>query len=290
MAIAYSCPHCSKQFSVAEQYAGQTGPCAACGKPITIPMAGYAYAPKAGAAAAAGGGIAVVAIVLVVMLVLCAGVGLALLLPAVQAAREAASRSQSSNNLKQIGLALHNYHDVYGAFPPAVVTDASGKPLYSGRVLLLPYLEQNNLYQAFNKDEPWDSPNNRMISQTPIRTFMDPSSPERPATAGKTDYLFVTGQGTIFEAGKNTKLMQITDGTSNTILCIEVKNSGVNWAEPRDFDASQPVPLPPGNHPNVNIVLFADGSVRTLSQSAASPPLVRQISSKDGGEAVNLPY
>ena len=90
MPIAYSCPHCGKQSTVADQYAGQSGPCAACGKQITIPGAPVKlnYAP---AAAAAGGGLAVVAIAAVVLLVLCGGVGAALLLPAVQAARESAS-------------------------------------------------------------------------------------------------------------------------------------------------------------------------------------------------------
>ena len=83
--------------------------------------------------------------------------------------------------------------------------------------------------------------------------------------------------------------MQITDGTSNTILCVEVKGSGVNWAEPRNFDASQPSPLPPGNHPGGNLVLFADGSTRFVTQAAATPPVVRQISTKDGGEPVVLP-
>ena len=68
------------------------------------------------------------------------GVLVALLLPAVQSAREAARRMSCSNNLKQLGLALHNYHDVYGSFPPAIVRDSDGSPLYSGRVLLLPFL------------------------------------------------------------------------------------------------------------------------------------------------------
>jgi hypothetical protein len=288
MPIAYSCPHCNKQFSVAEQYAGQSGPCAACGKPITIPAAGkdYAYAPQAGAAAA-GGGLAIAVVVLVVLLTLCAGIGVALVLPAVQAARESARRSQSSNNLKQIGLALHNYHDTYNAFPPAVVTDANGRPLYSGRVLLLPFLEQNNLYKAFNLDEAWDSPTNLPISKTSVRVFMDPSNPNN--APGKTDYLFVTGKGTIFEVNKPCPMGQITDGTSNTIMCIEAKGSGVGWAQPGDFDASQPTPLPPGNHPGGNLVLFADGSVRFIPQPAASPQTVHQLSTRSGGEIVTLP-
>src|SRR5262245_53201849 len=129
MPIAYSCPHCGKQFSVAEQYAGQTGPCAGCGKPITIPLpagpAGYAYAPQP---AKSGGGTAVVVTAVLggclVLSIPVIGILIALLLPAVQAAREASRRMQASNHLKQLGLALHNYHDAYNAFPPAVVTDA----------------------------------------------------------------------------------------------------------------------------------------------------------------------
>lgn len=282
MPIAYSCPHCGKQSTVADQYAGQTGPCAACGKPITIPGVPLKtnYAP---AAAAAGGGLAVVAIALVVMLVLCGGVGVALLLPAVQAARESARRMQSSNNLKQIGLALHNYHDQYKSFPPAVVTDATGKPLYSGRVLLLPYLEQQNLYSAFHLDEPWDSPNNLALSQTPIKTFLDASNPN--VSPGQTDYLFVTGAGTVFEAGGTPTIGTVADGLSNTLLVVEVKGSGVKWSEPRDLDLSQPIPLPPGNHPNINLILLGDGSVRSVNKNL-SPQTIRELATKNGGEAV----
>lgn len=293
MAIFYTCPHCNKQYSVAEQYAGQTGPCAACGKPITIPQAGmpqgmpggYAYAPTKPAGGGGGTAVAIIA-VLVVALLVCPGILIALLLPAVQAARTAARRAQSSNNLKQIALAMHNYHDVHGTFPPAVVTDADGKPLYSGRVLLLPYIEQVQLYNAFNKDEPWNSPSNQALSQQMIKVFQDPASTS--AIPGQTDYVFVTGTGTMFEGDKATKMMEVTDGTSNTMMIVEMKGSGINWAEPRDLDLSNPTLLPPGNYPMGNNTAFADGSVRFMSNSTP-PPTVRAAATKSGGEVVPLP-
>jgi hypothetical protein len=279
MPIAYSCPHCGKQFSVAEQFAGQTGPCAACGKPMTIPLVQNKFPPQS--STASGFGIAALIVGFLVAAVMCGGVLLALLLPAVQAAREAARRQQGMNHLKQIGLALHNYHDQHGSFPPAVVTDANGKPLYSGRVLLLPYLEQKDLYDQFDLDQAWDSDQNRAISETPVNVFMDPSSADQ--TPGKTDYFFVTGTGTVFEGDKAFGMAAITDGTSNTVVVVEAKSNGTHWAEPRDIDFSQPMALPPGSHPSGNLVLMGDGSVRTLSKTI-NPAVIRQLSTKGGGE------
>src|SRR6188474_1976159 len=101
MPIAYSCPHCGKQFSVSEQYAGQTGPCAGCGKPITIPGSvaapGYSYAPQPASKGGGGATIAVVVVAVLAMMCVCPGILVALLLPAVQASREAARRMQASN-------------------------------------------------------------------------------------------------------------------------------------------------------------------------------------------------
>lgn len=292
MPIAYSCPHCGKQFSVAEQYAGQTGPCAACGKPITIPGSplppptAYSSAPQAAAAVGMGGGLLVVAIGIIGMLIVCGGILAALLLPALQAAREAARRAQATNQLRQISLALQNYHDEHGTLPPAVVTDASGKPLYSGRVLLLPYLEQAALHKQFDLSKAWDSPENLALSQTSILIFMDPSSGDQ--TPGRTDYVFVTGKGTVFEGDKSVRFADITDGVSNTLVLVEARNLGVSWAEPKDIDISQPLSLPPGNHPNINIAAFADGSVRVLSKNVA-PTVIHSLSTRAGGESVLPP-
>jgi type II secretory pathway pseudopilin PulG len=291
MPIAYSCPSCGKQFTVADQYAGQSGPCAACGKPITIPMAAAGpmgmpppnYAPAA-AATGAGASIAVIIIAIAVVPLLIIGILAALLIPAVGAARGAARRAQSSNNMRQLAIAVHNYHDVHGSLPPAVVTDASGKPLYSGRVLLLPFMEQAYIYEQWDKSQPWDSPVNKPLADTMIPTFRDPSE---TGPANQTSYLFSAGPGSLFEPGQNVKFTNVTDGLSNTIMFVEVKGSGIGWAEPRDIDLSQGA-IPTGNHEAGNIMAMGDGAVRTVP-AGTFPQTIQAAATKSGGETVMLP-
>jgi hypothetical protein len=292
MAISFTCPHCGKQTTVADQFAGQTGPCVACNKPVTIPgvpgvgPAAVPYAPSPAAGGALGAGL-IVLIVLGVGAVCAVPILIALLLPAVQAAREAGRRVQSQNNMKQIAIAMLNYHDAMGEFPPAVVNDANGQPLYSGRVLLLPYMEQQGIYEQFDQNSAWNSPANMALSQQTLPVFTDPSS--RRTTPGQTDYLFVVGQGTAFDGQGKVSMGKIRDGSSNTMFLVEVKDSGVSWAQPSELNISQPMPLPTGNHPRGNLAAFFDGSTRFIVDSI-DPNVVRQLSTSDGGEVVNLPY
>jgi type II secretory pathway pseudopilin PulG len=286
MPISFSCPHCGKQTSVADQYAGQTGPCAACGKPITVPAPfagpGGAYAPPP---SSGGPGALIVILALGLVASICViGLLVALLLPAVQAAREAARRMSSQNNLKQIAIALHNYHDTYNQLPPAVVRDANGTPLYSGRVLLLPFMEQQPLFNQWDPTQAWDSPRNLPLSKMAIAAFCDPSA--GPPTGGKTDYLFVVGKGTTFDESSKHNLGTIADGTANTLFMVEVQGSGIQWAEPRDLDVSEPTALPPGNHPGVTLGAFFDGSVTAL-KSDTTPEEVRAMATEAGNEVVN---
>ena len=101
---------------------------------------------------------------------------IALLLPAVQQAREAARRTQCKNNLHQLGLALHNYHDEYQCFPPAYTVDPDGKPLHSWRTLILPYLEHGPLYATIDLSKPWDDPANKAAYATNIQAYRCPSA------------------------------------------------------------------------------------------------------------------
>lgn len=209
----------------------------------------------------------------------CLGVLIALLLPAVQSAREAARRSQCTNNLKQISLALYNYNERYGSFPPAYTTDAQGKPLLSWRVLILPYLEQSNLYEQFKLDEPWDGPTNLTLFSRMPSVYKCPSEPGGVEDSS-TPYQVLVGPGTIFEPGQVTRIADITDGTSNTLLVGEATML-VGWTIPSDTAYSPGVPPRLGSfHPGGYNAAMADGSVRFIKKTVG-PPTTDAIAVKD---------
>ena len=209
---------------------------------------------------------------------------IALTIPAVQAAREAARRAQCINNFKQIGLAMQNYASANGHLPPAFSVDAQGKPLLSWRVALLPYLEESGLYGEFKQDEPWDGPNNsKLIDRMPI-VFRCPSDSDVAMPPHLTHYAAIVGQGTAFDLPAGVPIAMITDGTSNTLLVVESKN-GTEWTKPDDVDISQ-VPAALGsNHPGGVNGLMADGSVRFLNSDIATPVL-KAMCTRAGVEVV----
>src|SRR5438309_4181754 len=105
----------------------------------------------------------------------------------------------SVNNLKQIVLAMHQYHEQYGRLPPAVVRTSAGQPLYSWRVLLLPYLEEEKLYAEFHLHEPWDSPHNTSLLRRMPKVYAPPSGVATGAPPTSTFYQVFIGEGTPFE-------------------------------------------------------------------------------------------
>jgi hypothetical protein len=213
------------------------------------------------------------------------GVLVGLLLPAVQAAREAARRMQASNNLKQIGLAIHNYHSAFKKLPENI-TDDDGEPLLSWRVAILPFLEQAELYEQFHLDEPWDSDHNLPLSQTVISIFQDPSVPIPP---DRTVFQACVGEGLVFDPAGNNRFRDIRDGTANTIMVVEVAaEESVPWAAPQDFvfDLDKnPIAKMGHTHPGGFHAAFSDGAVRFITHSI-DVDLFKALLTRGGGERV----
>src|SRR4051812_18980293 len=118
---------------------------------------------------------------------------------------------------------MHNYESQYGRFPPAVVYGADGRPLYSWRVLILPYIEQSPLYERFHLDEPWDSPHNIQLLPEMPSSYAAPGRKKTLMPPHHTVVHVFHGPGAAFEGrdGISLKEFQEGDGTSNTILLVE---------------------------------------------------------------------
>jgi prepilin-type processing-associated H-X9-DG protein len=163
--------------------------------------------------------------------------------------------------------------------------DSEGNRLHSWRTLILPYLGQKNLYDQIDLTKPWDDPANLPLTATTIITYVCPSQPLQP---GMTNYLAPTHPQGILADENATKISEITDGISSTILVVEVENSqAVYWMEPKDIDGT----LFPGNigaHPGGGHAAMADGSVTFFSNNVP-PPTRNAMLTKDGKEALNAP-
>ncbi len=239
----------------------------------------------------------------------------ALLLPAVQQAREAARRAQSMNNLKMIGLAMHNYHDTFNSFPPGTIPSKKLKPdeRQSWQVLLLPYLDQAPLYNALAVDPresaPWDGDQQQRWIATDIPTFRNPSqsAAHRQGDPAPTDYVGWAGVGQdaptekckdnkkgIFGYDRATKMRDILDGASNTIMVSDgVGKDRGPWAQGgkstiRALTMKPYVNGPDGiGSPHVGgfNVSLADGSVRFVSQNI-DQNVLEALATRAGGEVV----
>lgn len=203
----------------------------------------------------------------------------ALLLPPVKSVHTPARRTMCKNNLKQIGLALHNYLDVYNCFPPAVVHDEHGQPAHSWRVLILPFMEEQALYDLYSFDEPWDGPNNSKLVDSMPEFFECPAFSDSKLGAADganrlTMYMAINDTGAAFDGSAARSIKDFSDGTSNTIMVTEVRQFANIWMSPTDVSVSQwqselqqSAGSKPGTHKDGIQVLMGDGSTRFLSHN-----------------------
>jgi hypothetical protein len=220
-----------------------------------------------------------------------------------------ADRQETAGNLKLIALALYNYHQANGQFPPQAILGSDGQPLLSWRVAILPFLAQQEFYSWFRRDEPWDSEHNiqpflaqqklyaRFRTDEPwnsihnkklLRSMPDVYAPvvtRRRHEAG-TFYQGFVGAGTVFERGRRVTYFDITDGPQNTLSVVEGP-SPVPWTKPEDlrFDKEGPLPSLGGHNEQGFHALTCDGSVHFFRKDIDTN-LLRSAITRNDGEAV----
>jgi prepilin-type processing-associated H-X9-DG protein len=241
------------------------------------------------------GTIGKIALGLLVLLVV-----VALLLPARRGARSGAYRMSCRNQLKQIGLALEQYHKEHGTYPPAYTVDANGRPLHSWRTLLLPYLEEEMLYKTIDLTKPWDDPVNERAMKTVVNAYECPSH-SFDSEKCQTTYLAIISPQSILRGGKSATKQAITDGLDKTVIVIEVpEDKAVPWMSPQDADETTFVDfmradhLPPNPEPGqamrwshmgtISHALFADGHIEDITPDAKTPAERRALITIAGGD------
>lgn len=192
----------------------------------------------------------------------------------------------SRNNLKMIGIAIHSYNDTNGKMPADVV-DKDGKAILSWRVLLLPDLEEDNLYKEFQLGEPWDSKVNKALIEKLPKVY----APIRvKAEKGNTFYRGFNGADTTFEAGQKLAIPRsFPDGTSNTIAVVEAGEACM-WSKPDDlpYDATKVLPKLGGLFDGDFHVLLMDGSVVKGHEKTMNTDEFRKLVTRSDGFVMNF--
>jgi hypothetical protein len=131
-------------------------------------------------------------------------------------------------------LAVANYRSAYGSLPPAYIADSSGRPMHSWRVLLLPFLGQSELYNAYNFAEPWDGPHNRLLEDRIGQVYR--RSGLGAAEVRTTSFVAEVGPGTAWPGARAVRDEEVGDGLDKTLLVVEVPEGRFRWMEPKDLD------------------------------------------------------
>ena len=212
-----------------------------------------------------------------------------LLAGVVQTIEEKTRRHRNRERFKRILLAMQNYYDIHKMFPPAdKCRGEDGKYHLSWRVHILPYVGAEELYDEFHLGEPWDSPHNKsLIAKMPdaykARSFGIP--PKVTVKPGHTTFLAPVGEDTVFGGAVSTTFSRVRDGTSNTVVLVEVKpKQAVLWTAPDDyaFDPKDPAAGLKIGADGRWLCGFADGSVQQLLRDIPSETFLRLFQMNDG--------
>lgn len=295
MPYLFTCPHCHSKTQVDDRYSGQSGRCAVCGEPIRLPE--FADRQAAGESAASPrkrtplAWLAPAAVLLVLVV--------ALSLVVIQAGSRAIDRLDASRvrnasmrNLEKVASALNAYAADHGRYPPPALTDSSGQKLHSWRVLILPYLEQEALYNQFDLSKPWDDPVNLPLGREIPAVYQHPHA-NVGATFQTSPYFLVTGIDTLFPPEGPLGPDQVTDEPSKTLLVVEGSptSPGSSWTEPVDLDVfamkgqinGKSDAEPGGLHDDGAALVTVDGRAH-FAPSTMPPMTFQSLVTPRGGE------
>ena len=293
MPYLFTCPHCQTKTQVDDRYSGQAGECVTCGGAIQLPKFAAGLSPQSAppqGTKVAGWliGATVAVILLGCLLFAIVRVG-GDTMTQLSTNRE---RTSSIRNLERIADALNAYAADHGTYPPSFTRDTNNVKLHSWRVLILPYLGEEDLYNDFDLDVPWDHPKNRQPSYEMPPVYQHPSGASRMMTLQSAYYL-ITGQGTLFPKSGPLGLDQITDDMSQTILVTEgtpIVASGL-WTEPVDLDFAK-IQGKLGTNPGIEpgglledgvAIVTADGRGHFVPDNI-EPITFRSLITPNGGE------
>ncbi|MHB8972057.1 MAG: DUF1559 family PulG-like putative transporter [Pirellulaceae bacterium] len=212
-----------------------------------------------------------------------------LLQMATNSVQQTIRRQSDSHRFKQILIALHNYHQVFRCFPPRQeARDEKGNSKLSWRVHVLPFVDEGALYQEFHLDEAWDSPHNKaLLERMPdvYKTGSIETQLGHDIKPGYTTFLAPVGDGTVFGGSKPTSFSDIRDGTSNTVVLVEVQpERAVPWTAPEDFvfDSNAPANGLQIGTDDRFLAAFADGSVQELRGDLTAAQFLQLFQRNDG--------
>jgi hypothetical protein len=219
-----------------------------------------------------------------------------LIVPGIQnarnAARQAANRSMSRNNLHMIGLGMHNYHDAFRRFPPGGVYAEDGTPHNSWQSFLLPYLDEYPTYSHIDFNVPWNDPANVGRFVTPVQAYLNPAISEMTDPSTGLALSHYAGNSQLLVPNGNKGIRDITDGTANTVLVGEVAAGFKPWGDPSNVrDPADGLRHDATTFGTVNRqrgtveFLLVDGSVREISETI-SPEVLKALATPDGGEPI----
>lgn len=212
----------------------------------------------------------------------------AIILPSVPSAREAARNASTRNDLKHIGIVLHNFTDEHGHLPTEVVSD--NQPVMSWETQLLPFIDQQPLFDAVDKNLPWDDPANRTLFTRSISPFQSPNLLTNLIASSEYGLTGFSANREIINDTKAMKFSDIKDGLSQTFLIGEIRENYPPWGKPGNFrDLALGLNRSPdgfGSHfrNGVNFVM-GDGRVVQLNEDTDRKVLTA-ISTPNGGESV----